>query len=71
MAHNTYRPTLADFFCGGQKLSLKEAGEFDKKFHRHAEGKIIRVPTTGWTVICQDRHKRGISRKARISQKAI
>lgn len=68
MRKNGYRPTVSDFVCSGQQLTLSAAGEFDKRFHiLDSDGKVAgRRATTGWTGVCMDRAKRGISRKARI-----
>ena len=61
-----------------QQLSLREAGQFDRKFlgasvvyeignnHCYLEGD--RVITCGWTRVCKDRHLRGLSRKVRIAR---
>jgi len=51
-----------------KQMSLREAGQFDMKFHIGGSD-LTRMITTGWTHICQDRQKRGISRKARINAK--
>ncbi len=42
------------------QLSLREAGQWDQQ---HAK------PAVGWSKISSDRHKAGVSRKARIKLK--
>ena len=71
MKHTTkdYRPTMDDFTVSkAQTLSLKDAGQFDKKFHlATADGKVTaRRATTGWRGVCLERQAQGISRQARI-----
>ncbi len=59
-----YRPANTDFHPRSEnKMSLREAGQFDKKFLTESGHRLI---TTGWTAVCLDRQTRGISRKARI-----
>jgi hypothetical protein len=62
----SYRPTRDDHYPEEtQKLSLTEAGKFDmEKFHTlDAAGKIVRRPTTRWSLVCRERTGRGISRQ--------
>jgi hypothetical protein len=62
-----YRPTVSDFTTTKtQQLSLADAGKFDAKF-RNADG--TRKLTTEWTRVCIQRGLKGLSRKARISQR--
>ena len=53
-----------------QQLSLREAGQFDRKFLTFdGTGEVTsRQITSGWTAVSQDRHTRGLSRKARIAR---
>jgi hypothetical protein len=54
---NDYRPNMADFTpTKTQQLSLRDAGQFDKKFQIVEGGKVVgRKATTGWTLVCQKR----------------
>lgn len=57
-----------------QKLSCREGGQFDTKFHILTAGadgkmKITRQITCGWTLVCKRRQLQGISRAARIAAK--
>ena len=53
-----------------QQLSLREAGQFDRKFLTFdGEGKVTsRQITAGWTARSQNRRNLGLSRKARIAR---
>ncbi len=53
-----------------QQLSLRESGEWDRRFHiAVGETGVTRRVTTAWQHVCLDRAKRGVSRKARIAAK--
>ena len=56
-----YRPTVEDmtFTAKFQQLSCSEAGKFD---HAHK----LTTHVTGWSRVCKDRAKAGVSRRARI-----
>jgi hypothetical protein len=78
MRSRDYRPTADDFRpIDTQKLSLSEAGEFDKKFYTGKDilpnGNVVveRRIATGWEMVCRDRARRGVSRRLRIAGKGI
>lgn len=75
----SYRPTREDYHPREtQKLSLREAGEFDKRFHANPNGRspidpaaahptvgITRIPVTLWDIRCRQRAAAGVNRRSR------